>query len=167
MKGWIGEVGVACRGVHVAWAARLVDPKGETVWSGSDRLPVGRSADEALVDGVDALQSASRRHRKLPEAIRTNLHGARVPGVVVARVPVVMAQALAMLPATTGFSADRLVRVGQHRAVAHGESGDYEIDLVAQSCSCPQFRFRRVLCKHLRAALGLGNSRDYAGGVTL
>lgn len=165
MRAWTGEVGVACRGVHVAWAARLVDGSSDVVWSGADRLPVGRSADDALVAGVKALEEAAKRHRRHVEAIRTNLHAVRLSGVETGRVPEVTAQALATLPASTGFPAGRISRVSPHRAVAHGQGGDYEIDLVAETCSCPQYRFRRVLCKHLRTALGLGGTVASAADV--
>jgi len=163
VKGWAGEVGVACRGVSVAWAARLVTPKGQVVWSSADRLPVGRNADDALAAGVEAIRSAARRHRKHPEAIVTNLRGADLPGVEVGSVPVVLEQAQSMLPPFSEFTVDRLSRVGEHRLTAAGMSGNYDIDLVAETCTCPAFRYRRMLCKHLRTALGLGGQVG-AGG---
>lgn len=33
--------------------------------------------------------------------------------------------------------------------VAHGNQ-DYTVDVTARTCTCPAFRFRRGLCKHLR-----------------
>lgn len=154
MSAWTAEVGVAGRGVGAAWAARLLDSRGHVVWRGGERLPAGRSVDDALRAGVAAAREAALRHRR-KALVRTNLRRPGVAGVEFANVREAEAAARALLPARTGCPTPKVERVGEYRAVAHGTK-DYTLDLLARTCSCPQFRYRRVLCKHLRAALGVG-----------
>ena len=154
MSAWTAEVGVAGCGVSAAWAARLLDSRGHVVWRGGERLPAGRSVDDALRAGAAAVRGAAIRHRR-KALVRTNLRRPGVVGVEVADLPEAAAAARALLPARAGFSTPQVELVGEYRAVAHGTK-DYTLDLLARTCSCPDYRYRSRLCKHLKTALGVG-----------
>ena len=154
MSAWTAEVGVAGRSARAAWAARLLDSRGRVVWRGGERLPAGRGAGDALRAGVAAARETALRHRRRA-LVRTNLRRPGVVGIEVADVPEAEAAARALLPAQVTLPARKIERVGEYRAVAHG-TNEYQLDLLARTCSCPQYRYRRVLCKHLKTALGVG-----------
>lgn len=132
-----------------------MNAKCDTLWQTVERMAVGAGASESLLAGIEAVRVAALRHHRRVDEIRTNLRWPKVEGVVVAEVATVLGLARTVLPVPEVFSVARLERIGAARAIAHGTE-DYSVDLVAQTCSCPQFRYRGVLCKHLRAALGIG-----------
>lgn len=56
---------------------------------------------------------------------------------------------------SSGFKMqDNVTMVGNLRAVVKSQNSDnqYSVDLRTSECECPDFQFRGVKCKHIRAA---------------
>lgn len=152
------EFAVLQRGGTCSYAVVLSQGEG-VVWQSAERfrnVPLSQVRELA----ARALEGVLRRHRIRAAVLRArlapNLSALKNTSLTRSRDIPAHAERLAflVLPQPPEFPMSSIERKSVHRAVAHG-SEDYALDLLDLTCSCPSYRFRHQLCKHLKAAMKL------------